>query len=89
MLKITNLFLPVKYTEEDIRNEIKKKLRIGDYDILSVSVLKDSIDAHIRGKICRCISVAVSLRGEKRFHDIKNVEKYTPYLYEYPATSRL
>ena len=39
MLKITNLFLPVKYTEDDIRSEIKRKLRIGDYDILSVSVL--------------------------------------------------
>ncbi len=89
MLKITNLFLPVKYTEEDIKSEIKKKLRIGDYDILSVSVLKDSIDAHIRGKICRCISVAVSLRGEKRFYEVKNVEKYEPYLYEYPAVSRL
>ena len=89
MLKITNLFLPVKYTEDDIRSEIKRKLRIGDYDILSVSVLKDSIDAHIRGKICRCISVAVSLRGEKRFYDVKNVEKYEPYLYEYPAVSKL
>ncbi len=89
MLKITNLFLPVRYTEEDIRNEIKRKLGIGNYDIISVSLLKDSIDAHIRGKICRCISVAVSLRGEKRFYNIKNVEKYTPYLYEYPPASRL
>ncbi len=89
MLKITNLFLPVKYTEEDIKKEIRKKLGIGDYDILSVKVIRDSVDAHIRGKICRCVNAAVSLRGEKRFYNTKNVEKYTPYLYEYPPVSRL
>ncbi len=89
MLKITNLFLPVKYTAEDVKNEIKRKLGIGDYDIISIEIIKDSVDAHIRGKICRCISVAASLRGEKRFYGVKNVEKYTPYLYEYPPVSRL
>ena len=89
MIKITNLFLPVNYTEQDLKNEIKKKLRIGDYDILSFSVIKDSIDAHIRGKICRCISACVSVRGEKRFLGMKNVEKYVPYVYEYPSSTRL
>lgn len=89
MLKITNLLLPVKYTRDDIKNEIKKKLKIGDYDILDFFVIKDSVDAHRRGEIHRCISVAVSLRGEKRFFGIKNVEKYEKYQYEYPPVSRL
>jgi uncharacterized FAD-dependent dehydrogenase len=89
MLKITNLLLPVSYTQEDIKNSIKKKLRIGDYDILSFEVIKDSIDAHRRGEIHRCISVAVTLRGEQRFTEIKGVEKYEKFRYEYPPAARL
>ena len=38
MLKITNLLLPLRYTDEDIKNSIKEKLRIGDYDILSFEI---------------------------------------------------
>ena len=75
MLKITNLLLPVSYTQEDIKNSIKKKLRIGDYDILSFEVIKDSIDAH--------------RRGEQRFTEIKGVEKYEKFRYEYPPAARL
>lgn len=89
MLKITNLLLPIKYTHEDIKNAIKKKLRIGDYDILSFELIKDSIDAHRRGEIHRCISVGVKLRGEHRFVGIKGVEKYEKFQYEYPGVSRL
>ena len=89
MIKLTNLLLPIKYTDDDIRNEIKRKLKIGDYDILSFEVIKDSIDAHKRGEIHRCVSVGVSLRGEKRFYDVKGVEKYEKFQYEYPPVSRL
>ena len=89
MLKLTNLLLPVKYTEEDVKNAIKKKLRIGDYDILSFEIIKDSIDAHRRGEIHRCISVGVKLRGEKRFTGISGVDKYEKFRYEYPPVSRL
>ena len=89
MLKITNLLLPLRYTDEDIKNSIKEKLRIGDYDILSFEIIKDSIDAHRRGEIHRCISVAVNLRGEKRFYSVKGVDKYEKYQYEYPPISRL
>lgn len=89
MLKINNLILPVKYTEQDVTEQIIKTLKIGSYDIISVRVLRDSVDAHRRGSIVRCISAAVSLRGEKRFIGMKNVEKYKPYCYEYPAASRL
>ena len=89
MLKLTNLILPVTYNDEDIKNSIKKKLRIGDYDILSFEVIKDSIDAHRRGEIHRCLSVAVKLRGEQRFLSVKGVEKYEKFLYEYPPVSRL
>ena len=89
MLKITNLLLPLRYTDEDIKNSIKEKLRIGDYDILSFEIIKDSIDAHRRGEIHRCISVAVKLRGEKRFYSVKGVDKHEKYQYEYPPVSRL
>lgn len=89
MLKITNLLLPLRYTDEDIKNSIKEKLRIGDYDILSFEIIKDSIDAHRRGEIHRCISVAVNLRGEKRFYSVKGVDKHEKYQYEYPPVSRL
>ena len=89
MIKITNLHLPIKYTDEDIKSAIKKKRRVGDYDILSFEILKDSIDAHRRGEVHRTLSVAVSMRGEARFYDVKGVEKYEKYCYEYPPVSRL
>lgn len=89
MLKIINLLLPVNYTREDLKNEIKKKLRIGDYDILSFEIIKESIDAHRRGEIHRCVSVGAKLRGESRFYALKGVEKYEPYEYEYPPVSRI
>ena len=89
MIKITNLFLPIKYTREDVKNAIKKKLRVGDYDILDFEVIKDSIDAHLRGEVHRCVSVAANLRGEMRFENVKGVSKYQKYCYEYPPVSRL
>ena len=56
---------------------------------MSVEIIKDSIDAHRRGEIRRCVSAAVKLRGESRFYAIKGVEKYERYEYEYPLPSRL
>ena len=67
MLKITNLLLPIKYTDEDIKNEIKKKLHIGDYDIISFEIIKASIDAHKRGEVHTSLNVAVKLRGKNDF----------------------
>ncbi len=89
MLKITNLLLPIKYTPEDIKNAIKKKLGVGDYDILSFEIIKDSVDAHKRGEIRRCVSVSVSVRGEHRFYELKGAQKYEKFQYEYPPVSRL
>lgn len=89
MLKITNIILSLDYNRDDLKNAIKKKLRIGDYDILSFEILKDSVDAHKRGVLSRCVSVAASLRGEARFHSLKDVSSYTPYVYQYPPVSRL
>lgn len=89
MLRINDLKLPIKYTENDIRAAVAKKLKIGDYDILSVSVIKDSVDAHRRGAVCRSVCAAVSLRGEQRFCDISGVMPYRKYEYEYPPASRL
>ncbi len=89
MIKITNLLLPIKYTGEDVKSAIKKKLKIGDYDILSFEIIKDSVDAHKRGEIHRCVSVGVRLRGEKRFLEIKGVEQWEKFEYEYPPVSNL
>lgn len=89
MLRINDLKLPIKYTEKDIRTAVKKKLGIGDYDILSVSVIKDSVDAHRRSAVCRSVCAAVKLRGEQRFSGIGGVMPYRKYEYEYPPASRL
>ena len=89
MIRINNILLPINYTEEDIRNSIKSKLKIGDYDILSFEIIKESIDAHKRGKIFKCVNIAVKLRGEKRFLSLPFVEKYEKYSYEYPPVAKL
>ena len=89
MIKISNLLLPIGYTNDDIRAEIKKKLKIGDYDIIDFSVIKESVDAHVRGKVQMCVSISAKLRGEKRFFEVSGVSKYEKYVYEYPAVSSL
>jgi len=88
MLRINNILLPVSYTEEDVKNEIKAKLKIGDFDIISYEIIKESIDAHKRGKVFKSVNVAVTLRGEKRFLGLPFVEKYEKYVYEYPPVAR-
>ena len=67
MLRINDIKLPICYNEEDIRDYICKKLKIGIYDILSFFIIRESVDARKKGEICKSVSVAVSLRGEKRF----------------------
>ena len=89
MLRINNLLMPLSYTKDDLKNKIKSKLKIGDYDILDIELIKESIDAHKRGEIFRCISVAVKLRGEQRFSALPFIDKYEKYEYEYPCASRL
>jgi len=88
MIRINNIKLPVFYTTEDLKEEIKSKLKIGDYDIISFEILKESIDAHRRGKVLKNVNVALSLRGEQRFLDLPFVEKHEKYFYEYPPVSR-
>ncbi|MBR1970006.1 MAG: NAD(P)/FAD-dependent oxidoreductase [Clostridia bacterium] len=89
MIRINNLLLPISYGDEDIKSAVKKKLKIGDYDILSIEVIKDSIDAHRRTEVYRCVSVCAKLRGEGRFLTLPDVDKYEKYEYEYPCVSRL
>lgn len=89
MLRINDIKLPICYNEEDIRDYICKKLKIGIYDILSFFIIRESVDARKKGEICKSVSVAVSLRGEKRFSGIKGVGEYRKYEYEYPPASRL
>ena len=89
MIKISNILLPIDYTREDLKSFIKKKLKIGDYDILSLEIIRESIDAHIKGKVSKCITVCARVRGEKRFLNMKDVSKYEKYVYEYPAVSSL
>ncbi len=89
MLKISNLLLPLDYTDEDVKTSVKKKLKIGDYDIISIKIIRDSIDAHIRGKVLKRVNISADIRGEKRFYNTPDVEKYEKYCYEYPVVSNL
>lgn len=73
MIKIDQIILPIKYTDNDIRSEICRKLRIKEANISSIEVLKLSIDARKKPNVKYVASVAVSLTGnlEKKFNKFK------------------
>ena len=76
MIKIDELKLEVDYTEQDLLAACAKKLGIKTSDILSLKLLKKSIDARRKPHIFYSLSVSLVLKGnlENKFPDKKYEE---------------
>ena len=93
MLKINRIRMPVPYNEDMLRAAILKKLGIRPADLLSFSILRESLDARKTGRrgqngeISYQLSVSVSLRNEKKYlTNRRNLDilLYEPVIYEFP-----
>ena len=64
MLRISNICMPLDYSEAFLRDSIKKKLSLKDEDFLSFTVFRRSIDARDKKDVHFVLSVDVQCRHE-------------------------
>lgn len=81
MIKIDQIMLPIKYTNDDIKNGICKTLKVKESDIINFEIYKLSIDARKKPNIKYVASIIVNLveKIERKFNNLK-FEKNTKLL---------
>ena len=62
MLRLTNLSVPLDYTEDSLRLLLLKKLKLSPDRLLSFHVSRRSVDARDRSGICFVLSVDLNLK---------------------------
>lgn len=74
MLRLTNLSVPLDYTEESLRALLLKKLRLAPDDLKSFRISRRSIDARNKQDVHFVLSVDLSLKNEQSaLHRNKNL----------------
>lgn len=66
MIKLTNLSMPLQFTEDILRQKIAQRLHISAQEIQSVLYLKRSVDARKKPKITVILTVAVAVSNEEK-----------------------
>lgn len=72
MLRITNLRVPLEYTEETLRLQLLKTLALAPEELVSFSVYRRSVDARDKKNIHFVLSVDMKLRHE---HTVRSRHK--------------
>ena len=65
MLRLTNLSVPLDYTEDSIRDLLLKKLKLSPADLRSFSISRRSVDARVKQDVHFVLSVDLSLKNEQ------------------------
>ncbi len=89
MIRMTQVKLPIRHTQEELRKKTAKLLRISPEEILNLSVVKQSVDARKRQEITYSYVLDVEARQEdKLVQRAKNsnisIRKETSY--EFPKS---
>lgn len=85
MIKLTQIHVPIRHEESDIRSAAAKMLRVPASEIRDMKILKQSIDARKKQETGYSYSVAVSVNQEEKLLR-KGFEAYRPKQYEYRIT---
>jgi len=89
MLKIEQVSLPIKYTDNDILNQICKVLKTTRENIKQFEFLKLSVDARKKPNLKYVASLAFELRnGEENFRNLKFVKKSYALKYKKKSTAK-
>ena len=64
MLRLTNLSVPLDYTESTIRDALLKKLKLTPDQLLSFHISRRSVDARDKRDVHFVLSVDLSLKNE-------------------------
>ena len=88
MIQIQQLKLPVTHTKEELKAKIAKQLRIGQEEILSFRITKQSLDARKKIEIRYVYTVEVATAKDKkivnRLHN-DSIRLTEPKPYEFPS----
>lgn len=88
MVKLTNLKMPLGFTEKQLYYAVAKRLCIKREEILYVQYLKKSIDARQKPHIFVVLTLALQLKNEtmvfRKLSSDKDVHPYVPYQYNIP-----
>ena len=82
MLRITNIKMPVKHTENTLKGVTAKLLDINIKDFKSFEIAGQAIDARNKGNVVYVYSVDVELDNEEMLKDMKNVRKIEKQPYQ-------
>ena len=63
MIRLSNVKLPLGYTDDDIRKACAKELRISDKTIKQAALYRRSIDARHKNDIHYTTSIDITLNG--------------------------
>ncbi|HWC62688.1 MAG TPA: NAD(P)/FAD-dependent oxidoreductase [Rhizomicrobium sp.] len=66
MLRLTELKLPVGHTEAELAAAVRKKLRIGAKDLVSLSVVRRGTDARKKNRVLYVYTVDADVRDQGR-----------------------
>lgn len=64
MVRLTNLKVPLDYTEEALKTILLKKLKLNPSDLVSFSISRRSIDARDKQDVHFVLSLDLSLKNE-------------------------
>ena len=64
MLRLTNLNVPLSFTEASLRTAILNKLSLKSSDLISFTVVRRSVDARDRRDVHFVLSVDLKLKNE-------------------------
>lgn len=64
MLRINNFAAPLDFTEATLRSSLLKKLRLPEHQLLSLRIMRKSIDARDKGDVHFVLTLDFSLKNE-------------------------
>ena len=89
MIRINNIKMPVKHTEDDLKKTVYKLYRINEKEVKSFEIAGQAIDARKKDNVVFVYAVDISFKFDeekekKRFENVKNVRKIEkkPYFTE-------
>ena len=84
MIRINQLKLPLNHTRENLWEKTAKVLKIPVSDLLSLEILKQSVDARKKQEICFTYSLNAAVKKEKDvLHKVKNKDIFQTEKKEY------
>lgn len=87
-VRLTQLALPVEESEESLRKEIAKKLRVSESAVAEVRILRKSLDARSRSAMKYIYTLSVASPDEarmmERWERLPGVEPFSPESFDDP-----